>query len=236
MNSLDPGTGKGTDMELEQLKAAWQSLDRRLELDNRLRLEEYRERKTDRVRDTLRPMFWTQGVQVAFGVVVMLMGAACWARYLHIPALFAAGLVMHAYGLLVVVLGCLMIGHLRALDFSEPVVVIQARLVELQRRLLLTGTIAGLAWWVLWIPMLLVVAGLAAFNIPLPPGAMPIAAWVWWALAVGVCGMLGILGLYWWSGTPGHESLRRKLDHLVGSPRLREAQARMDELARFEAE
>ena len=42
-------------MELDEFKSAWQALDRRLELDNRLRLHDLRERTLHKTRGNLRP-------------------------------------------------------------------------------------------------------------------------------------------------------------------------------------
>ena len=45
-------------MELDDFKSAWQTLDRRLQLDNTLKLHALRERSLDKARDSLRPLFW----------------------------------------------------------------------------------------------------------------------------------------------------------------------------------
>jgi hypothetical protein len=181
-------------------------------------------------------LFRGQVAQLLFGTVVMLMGAACWARHMDIAPLFVAGLVMHAYGLFVVVLSGSTLGMMRGIDFSQPVVGIQQQMAKLQRRQFISGSLAGLPWWVLWIPMLLVVLGLATFNMQMPPEGMPLASWIWWALGFGVVGMVAVVAAYRWTGAPGREHLRRKLDDLMASPRLRRVQATLDELARFEAE
>ena len=45
-------------MELDDFKSAWQSLDRRLQRDDTLKLHELRERKLDKARGSLRPLYW----------------------------------------------------------------------------------------------------------------------------------------------------------------------------------
>jgi hypothetical protein len=67
-----------TTMELDNLKSAWQSLDSRLQLDNTLKLHELRERKLDRTRGSLRPLFWGQIVQMLFGVLFILLASLLW--------------------------------------------------------------------------------------------------------------------------------------------------------------
>ena len=69
-----------TTMELDDFKQAWQTLDRRLELQNTLQLQAHRERKFDSLRRKLRPLRWGQALQMIFGIVVIgligLSGAA----------------------------------------------------------------------------------------------------------------------------------------------------------------
>jgi hypothetical protein len=224
-----------TTMELDELKSAWQSLERRLELDQRLRLHELRERGAERLRGRMRPLFWGQALQMLFGIAMMLLGVGCWARHVHVPLFLASGLVVHAYGLLVLLLSMRTLVQVGRIDFSEPVVAIQAQLAKLRQGYLRSGYIAGLPWWVLWMPVLLSVAG----NSPLPyeklpPGSMQIGSWIWASLAVGAIALLGLVGFYRWACQPGREALRRRIDDFMTSPALRDAQAQVDELARFE--
>ena len=67
-----------TTMELDDFKSAWQSLDRRLQLDNTLKLHDLRERKLDKARGSLRPLFWGQVAQILFGIPFVLLAALLW--------------------------------------------------------------------------------------------------------------------------------------------------------------
>lgn len=221
-------------MELDDLKSAWQSLDRRLQLENSLKLEELRERKAERARSSLRPLFWGQCAQMLFGVVVMLMGAACWAQHRDVAAMLASGLVMHAYGVLTVIAAGVVLGMIRNIDFGQPVLAIQERLARLRRAHVIAGRIVGQPWWVLWMPMLLVLAGLE--NSRLPPGPMPVAAWIWTSLAVGGLGLVATWTFHRWAHHPRRAQFGRRLDDHAAGGSIRKAQAVLDELKRFERE
>jgi hypothetical protein len=220
-------------MELDDLKAAWKTLDRKLELDNALRLAELRDRKAERMRHSLRPLARGQSVQMLFGTAAMLLGAACWARHLDIGMMVACGLVVHAYGLAVMIASGVVIGMARAIDLGEPVMALQLRLARLRKAYLVSGRIAGLPWWVMWMPMLVVLAGLENPD-RLPPGPMPVATWIWSTLAVGALGLAATWGLHRWAHQPQRAELGRRIDDHFAGNALRRAQAQLDELVRFE--
>ncbi len=218
-------------MELDDLKAAWKTLDRKLELDNALRLAELRDRKAERMRHSLRPLAWGQSVQMLFGAAVMLMGAACWARHMDNGLLLACGLVVHAYGLAVAIAAGNVIGKARAIDLGAPVVEMQLRLARLRKAYLVSSRIAGLPWWVMWMPMLCVVIGVVY---PVLPGPFHAAAWIWSTLAVGAAGLAGTWLFHRWAHQPRRAEFGRRMDDYFAGSALREAQAQLDELVRFE--
>ena len=67
-------------MELDDLKAAWQSLDRRLQRQQELDLQLFRQGKLDRMRSGLRPLFWGQIVQMLCGLCFIALAALLWSR------------------------------------------------------------------------------------------------------------------------------------------------------------
>lgn len=227
-----------THMELDDLKATWQALDRRLQRDHAIRMHELRERGTERIRGRLRPVYLGQLLQMLFGIAMMLLGVLCWTRNLQLTPFLVSGLVVHAYGLLVLLLSVRTLVLLHAIDFGQPVLALQTRLARLRRQYLLGGSIAGMAWWVLWMPVLVVIIGISdpVELAALPPDAFHPAAWVWIGVAVGATALVALLGVYLWACRPGREDLRRRIDDFMTSPALREAQAQAQELAQFERE
>lgn len=51
-------------MELDDMKAAWQTLDRRLEQQHALNLQLFRDSRADKARSGLRPLFRGQVAQI----------------------------------------------------------------------------------------------------------------------------------------------------------------------------
>jgi len=217
-------------MELDDLKATWHALDRRLQQHDAINLQ-----LLDKARSQLRPLFWGQVVQMAFGALIMFMAIACWSQNRHIPVLLVSGLVMHAYGVLAMAMGGVTLGMIQGIDYGEPIVAIQKRLARLRRFHLLGGMLVGLPWWVLWMPMLFVLAGLR----PLPvaqSAATPIASWVLIALGGCVAGLLATLLFHRWARQPVRSQLGQRLDDAAAGHGIRRMQSALDEIARFEQE
>ena len=83
-------------MELDDFKSAWQALDHRLQLDNTLKLHALRERKLDKARDSLRPLFRGQVVQILFGIPFILLAALLWISQPAHASSIIAGVLVHA--------------------------------------------------------------------------------------------------------------------------------------------
>lgn len=89
-------------MELDDLKGGWAELDRRIEgIESTVRAD-YRRRRFDRIRRTLARVGAGQAVQGLIWTVVVVMVAPFWIEHRHVPHLLAAGLMLHAYGILAI--------------------------------------------------------------------------------------------------------------------------------------
>ena len=79
-------------MDLDELKTAWHTLDRRLERNNRLNLQLFRDGRLDRMRRGLRPLAWGQAIQMLVGAAGTLWFAPFWVAHRNEPPLLLAGL------------------------------------------------------------------------------------------------------------------------------------------------
>lgn len=220
-----------TTMELDDLKQAWQSLDRRLQQQNTLQLAILREQKTRRIQSSLRPLFWGQVAQIAFGVAMLIAGLWLW-RHLHeVTAILVAGIVVQAYGIATIIAGGVVLEGIAGIDRSLPVLELQRKLTTLRRAYLIGGMVVGLPWWVLWMvpPVILLSLHAHETGAPLPP-----AAWAWFAS--GAVGLVATLGFFRWLRRPGREALAKRLDDAAAGGSLRKAQAELDALARYAEE
>ncbi|MBJ6983759.1 hypothetical protein [Luteimonas sp. MC1750] len=213
-------------MELDELRSAWQVLGRQLERHDALQLRLYRSDRADAARRALRPLVWGQALQVAFGLGLLLLGLACWTRNVDVPALLATGLILHAFGLLNIVLAAATIGLAATVDYGAPVLDIQRRLARLLRLHGINARACGLPWWIMWVLVVLAVAGLQG----LPAGAGT-PGWITLSLGVGILGLLAT-GLYAWLRRPA--AVEPDAPRCDGGDGIRRSQRILADLAEFE--
>ena len=223
-------------MESDQLKPAWQVLSRQLERNDAINLGLLRERKLDRTRTSLRPLFWGQVLQILFGIPFVLLAALLWMRAGALPdglplGALLAGIVVHVYGVATIALAGETLRRIHAIDYSAPVLGIQKQLGQLRRIYIINGMVAGLPWWFLWVLLLLVLAGLGGVDLyARVPGL------IWIGIGIGVAGLFGTWWLHRWSRSAGRPRLASAMEHAVTGSSLRRAQSQIDELKRFEQE
>lgn len=219
-----------TIMELDDLKQAWQSFDARLQRQNTLSMQLVTDRTLDRARRHLRPLWWGQAVQMLFGLACIVLGVVTWKAPSPSPGLLFSGIVVHVYGVAVLASGGITLGLIGQINYASPVLHIQKQLAYLRRFYVVSGAVVGLSWWLLWVPFMIVLAGLAGHS----RAVAWFYPWEYASLAVGVVGLLGTIWFHRWSRNPGRARLARVMDDSVTGSSLRQAQARIDEIARFE--
>ena len=217
-------------MELDDFKSAWQTLDQRLQLNNSLKLHELRERTLAKTRSNLRPLFWGQIAQILFmGIPCILLAAVLWMSEPAFASVIVAGAVLQAYGVLTIASAGMVLGQLAKIDQAAPVVEIQKQLARTRTLYVRSGMIAGLPWWFLWVPILMVLVGLGDVDL------LANAPWlVWSGLGIGVAGLLGTFWFHRWARRPERAEFGRKVDDTLTGGSLRRAMAQLQEVRRFE--
>jgi hypothetical protein len=217
-------------MELDEMKFAWQALDRRLEQQHALSLRLFRDGRMDKLQRGLRPLVWGQAIQMLIGVLGLLVLAPIWIAHWRDPAVLIAGVVMHAYCVGLIVVGAAVQAQVARIDYGAPVLAIQRRLLELRRTYAVWGAIAvGWPWWFLTAPLLVVLTR-GAIMVDAPSA-------IWIQLAIGAVGLFVTWWFFYrWSRRPERAALARKLDDSTSGGSLRRAQLALDEIARFEQE
>ena len=215
-----------TTMELDELKQAWQTLDRRLARQHDIQWQLLRDRKLDKVRGHLRPLIWGQVMQVLLGIGLILLGVGCWSRNPDAPVLFATGIAVHVFGVVNIILAGMTMGRIAGIDYSAPVLTIQKQSARLLQVYLINGNVCGMSWWVAWLPVTMAFAGLAGIDLARQaPGFISIG------IAVGAAGLVATWYYLRWSQ-------RRAADGDVGDggDGIRRSRRLLDEIARFESE
>lgn len=158
-----------------------------------------------RVEKALQPLFRGQLLQILIGVVLILLGARCWAQNTQVPHRLFNGIIVHIYGVITIISATAVCVRIKQVDYSKSVDQIRTKLGRVQSLRLSLGPVIGFAWWLLWIP-LSVVFGFDVVvlyrNALLP------------SLVIGIVGLIVSLWLYWRvlrSANASSESWRRKL-------------------------
>jgi hypothetical protein len=217
-----------TPMELDELKQAWQALGRQLDRQQALDLELLREVRLEKARRGLRPLIVGQCLQAVLGVALVVLGVACWTRNTDVAGLLIAGLLVHGFGLLHVILAGIILGLATTIDYGASVLRIQARLARLLRLQGLNSAACGMPWWIMWVVVVVAVAGLG--DGPRPTST---PGWMWGSLGVGVAGLLGtwLYARYRRQPPAGVAESGCAAD---GTDAIRRGQRVLDDLARFE--
>jgi hypothetical protein len=221
-----------TTMELDELKAAWQALDRQLQQQKQLNVQLLTETRMRKARAGLRWLLALGIGQVAVGVVVTVFCASFWSSHLHQPALLASGIALHAYGVAMIIAGVTEILLIVRTDYAEQVVTIQKYLTLLRQWRIRTRRWFGLAQWLLWVPVVLVMLEyVGGFDLWAYSRAT-----VGWFLAVGAAGLLASVWLLYWSPQAMRRRVAGYVDDNCAGALLGRAQASLDEIAAFERE
>ena len=191
VNDAQSYSNESTTVSLEQ-----QELAGRLLLTRRQLIQ--------RVEDSLRPLFRLQVLQILIGVVFIAIGARCWAPNLQIPYRVVCGVIIHVYGLLLIISAAITCSGIKRIDYSKPVGQIRGKLDSIRSSYLRRIPAVGFAWWLLWVPF-----GVAiGFDEVLHPNSL------WPSVGVGVVGSVVSVVLYVMvlkSNKDSAETWRRKL-------------------------
>ena len=215
-----------TIMDIDELKSTWQMLDRHLQQQSTLNLHLFRERKLDKARSGLRRLYWGKIVQILFGDALIYFGIMAAIGHRDDPPLLACSLFMLAYGLLTVVFGGVSLGRIAGIDYTAPVAEISKRVDTLRRTHVLANWCLGLPWWFLWIAIFVL-------EMKANVGVDLFVAAPAFIRITGAIGVIGFAATVWY--------FRRRNTRLADAandrdtPRgLRDAQAALDDISRFE--
>jgi hypothetical protein len=168
-------------MEMDELEQAWARLDARLGHQDALLQQIRRLRGVDAVRSRLRLVSVGQLVQLAIGVAIVLWAGGYWYAHLGQAHLVVYGVALHLYGIALLVVSALQLVQLARVDYRQPVLELQGRLLRLRRLRSRSERVLLMAGMIAWVPLVFV--GLAAIGKDVwltRPGV------VWSNLAVGV--------------------------------------------------
>jgi hypothetical protein len=220
-------------MELDEMKLAWQQLDRRLAEQTSLQRLIHRGQGMDRLRRGLRPLVWGQSVQIAFGVAAMLWGISFWTTHPGVLHQMVCGIVVQLFGILVIAFAGRLLFQLQSIDYAAPVLEIQRRLARLRAwRVRVEAPLFAVLGSVVWVPAVLMLiqydfdrSGDDYWN-----HAPELAGHLVFS---GMISLLLVLLAYWLLRRAG---LRGWLENNFVGSAMRKAETMLEEIARFERE
>ena len=217
-------------MELDDLKAEWQALNAQMERQTALNSRMFKEGRMEKARHGLRPLAWGEAIGMLSGVLMMLVSASFWTNHRHVPHLLITGLLMHAYGLALVLFGARMQYLISHMDYAAPVLEIQRQLGQLRRFYAAGGMWLGMPWFVLWVPFMeMFFKGL--FGADLYANAPSV---IYSGLASGITGWLLVLIFIRWARK--RPALAQRVDTFWAGGSLTRSQRMLDEIEKFESE
>jgi len=158
-----------------------------------------------RVENSLRPLFSGQLLQMLIGVALILLGVQFWAQNTQVPHRFVNGVIVHVYGVIMIISAVNVCVRIKQVDYSKPVDQIRSKLDRVRSLRLFLGPIIGFAWWLLWIPLFVALGfdAVVLYRNSLLP-----------SLVIGIVALVVSLWLYWRVlrlGNTSSESWRMKL-------------------------
>ena len=217
--------------ELDDLKAAWQTLNRNLERQHALTLHQVRKRKMTRFRSGLRTLVAGQVIQLICGAILAGLSARFWITHPGTPHLAMYGLLLHAYGIMFIAFAVRDLVLIRQIDYAAPVVAIQKQIAALRAWHLRAGVWFALVGSFIWAPSVLAI--FYWFGVDLW-AADPNVKY-WFIVNDFVCLGLTYM-LVCWLRLRRQSRLTNYLQGELAGRSVNRAQAMLDEIARFEQE
>jgi hypothetical protein len=218
-------------MELDELKASWQSLDRRVSQLHALNLALLTDVQRRKARWRLLPVFVGALCSIGVGGWLVSVFARFWLAHLDTPSAVIAGLALHAGSIGLVIVGVMQLLIVTRVNFAQPVLTIQRYLALLQTWEARSFHWAWLACWLLW-PALLVAGAMAMAGVDLwarAPGVVLVN------IGAGVGGALLSVMFHRLARRPGGR-VGQWVDSVLTNQSIKRAKAALDEIDRFARE
>jgi hypothetical protein len=214
---------------LDDLKTAWQALDQKLERQNKFALDQFKETIFSKLRGGFRPLVAGQTVQTIIGLMLALFAGSFWFDHIGRPHLMICGVVLHAFGVMMMGFAIRDLAFIHRIDYDAPVLAIQKQLAELRAWRLRAGVWFAVAGCLIWAPGLLVLFYLGGADLWVHK-----PEWVYWNIASSFLCLALCYGVLWWSRRPGQERLAKYLQDSSAGKSVTRAQAMLAEVERFE--
>jgi len=228
---------------LDEMKKAWQALDRRLEREHALNFARFKLDRMRSVRGAMRPLLAAQLAQAFLGALTFVWSAMFWVEHRATPHLVALGALCQLWALALTALSVAELVALSRIDYAAPVLAIQKRIAELRARRIRLAPFFVVTGCIMWLPVMLIVfhqIGGAERWADSPE----IVDWFVWAEQPGVLVWLlanlvlvpALALLLRWLRDPQRARLAKRVDDELVGRSVRRAESMLAEIAEFESE
>ncbi len=152
-------------MELDELKIAWTELGRQLERKDLQIAALQRQNGLFALRSRLRQVTFGQVVQLAFGLWFVVWGGSTWSDHWGTWHVVAYGIVLHLYGLALLIAAAVQLVGVARVDYAGPVATIQQRIVDLKHARLRSERFLLALGGVGWVPVMFLLLHKAGLDI-----------------------------------------------------------------------
>jgi hypothetical protein len=218
-----------TTSTLDDLKTAWQALDRKLERQHTLALHQFKDTKLANLRGGFRPLVTGQTIQIVIGVLVALFAGGFWFKHIGAPHLMICGLLLQAFAVMTLVFAIRDLVLIHGIDYDAPVLAIQKQLAALRAWRLRAGVWFAVAGCLMWAPCLLILFYVMGADVWVRKPQV-----VYWYIASSFLCLGLSYGLLWWSRRPGQERLAKYLRDSSAGKSVTRAQEMLAEIECFE--
>ena len=218
-------------MELDDLKQTWQRMERELQAQKRITAELLAERKGSKLEASLKPLFFWQLVQLIVGICLTVLAGRYWSANVEQTSMLIVGIIVHIYALLLIINGARVLLRIKEIDVGAPVTALQKQVAQLERTYVLSGWILGLPWWLLWIPVSLMLLSLVGIDI----SGVPMQSWLPANIVVGIIGMVLTVVGFRWAQRTDRPGVRARAERMASGVSIDKAKQLLADLQRFES-
>jgi len=215
-------------MELDELKATWHKLDRRVEELTAINRKLLTETISRKARWRLAPVLIGAFLNIAIGAWFALVWGGFWTAHLDTPAVAVAGVALHLASIGLIVIGVVRLVLVLRIDYTKSVVAIQRSLAALQE---FEARSFHAVWFTCWVlvpaALVAIVMGFAGINLWQAASGYLLANFL-----VCLAGGLAPPLLHHWARRR-NSMLAARIDDFLLSRSIARARAAIDEIDQF---
>jgi hypothetical protein len=215
-------------MELDELKSSWQSLDRRVGELTAMNRRLLAETVTRKARWRLAPVAVGAVLNMVIGGWFALVWGAFWSAHLDNIAVAVAGIALHLASIGLIVIGAVRLYLLLRIDYTQPVLMIQRSLARLQEFEARSFHVVWFGCWVL-LPAALIAVVMGFAGVDLWERA---SGYILVNFLVCLAGGLAPPLLHFWARRR-RSRLAARMDAFLLSRSIARARAAIDEIDEF---